>query len=996
MKNKKINKTSLLISIANNQSYDNFFSSSKCNFLSNMNELNDILKDGDSKIISFLYFFRRKISKILYNNEEIININSNIINKRNISDYFYLSLLIKDDPNIINYIYSIDIIKELNDLLKVEKDNNNLKKLIISKIGIDLINNYKNSDNFDESETELINIEKFFLENIKKNITNVGEFDINFTVNQIITEKIDFLYIKIILYLLKQIQFGNYEYIFKILEQINLENIKLTEIMLDNLINELSKDEFKLKYQINDDKNDGLLDEKKIYFYFFLFKYILKDKFFIYQIEFLKRARKIIISYIKNKKFLKINNKYIDYIIENLVDSEYYMKIYNFSSKPINNDNNVTNSTSLNNNQNGLGFNNSTNFNNTNNETLEIKDEKALAIFEEFMEKILNKSTFLLKSDKEKKISIVILNDEEEEIEKKKLKIRKKKINKIENDNQILFKNFEKFLEFLFNVKEEIKKQFRYNYNLLIKMKFNQEYINNNSNSIYNITCRYNFIPLNDDRLSSFIDENILVNGLNQGFPFLINEINDYNYKGIEYDKSLNINKIIKEKEDIENKYKKKEKEETVFSDLDIVNSKEISEYDIIKFKKIIASHSNSADFLYKLSNGYYASGGNQREIYIYDEKFNKIEVNLKYKPNGICEIKYHDNKNILKIITYSYEYLSLISYESHKNSRPSIYDYRISANNILELERNNYIINNEIAGYKSQNFADKNYYEKIFNYTYYVGIKINEKLSAFTSNRVMPNGKDRLIIYNFISGEIDYEIEGYSFSLSQNSLLLIKIKDSLSEDKILICACKKYSSYQKNGILLVNTRIKDNQDIFDAFYETYYFEPYCFSQILLINNSTENKKKSGEIYDTNYFFVGGFDQERGIGAIKLYKINFEYQAYNTTIRYIQDINFERFFNGAITSIVQARNTGNFLISCSNGNIYLFSMANINFYLFYDKEIAKEADYENMQFYDKVIKSQIEKEKRENKKQKLDNYKMFKELLVFLRKEISFNLDFFD
>ena len=179
-----------------------------------------------------------------------------------------------------------------------------------------------------------------------------------------------------------------------------------------------------------------------------------------------------------------------------------------------------------------------------------------------------------------------------------------------------------------------------------------------------------------------------------------------------------------------------------------------------------------------------------------------------------------------------------------------------------------------------------------------------------------MLNGKDRFIIYDKILNNILYELEGYSFSLSQNSLLLIKNKKSLNKDKILVCACKKYSSYQKNEILLLTiTETGDKQSSYDEFYETGNFEPYWFSQILLINNSYD--KKVSKVYYTNYVFVGGFNKEKGIGVIKLHKIHFEKQTYNISVNLIQDIildkekNFEG-FNGAITSIVQTNDTGNF------------------------------------------------------------------------------------
>ena len=125
------------------------------------------------------------------------------------------------------------------------------------------------------------------------------------------------------------------------------------------------------------------------------------------------------------------------------------------------------------------------------------------------LEKILNRSSFLIKSDEVKNVSIDILNDDEEDvIQNKKIVMAKK--TKSEND---LLENYEKFLEFLSKIKEEIQNQFKNNYNLFIKLKFSKEEdINYNSNSLYNITCRYYFFPLNEETISYFVDENILVN----------------------------------------------------------------------------------------------------------------------------------------------------------------------------------------------------------------------------------------------------------------------------------------------------------------------------------------------------------------------------------------------------------------------------------------------------------------------------------------------------
>ena len=845
-----INKENIIIYLSKNISYDNFFSNSKNALLSNMDELKNILRNKNNKIINVLYFNKEKVGKMLYDNEEIIEINKDIINKDNISEYFYLSLLIKDNPSLINYVYDIDLIREIKNKLKKE-NKSFIKQLIISKIGIELINNYKNSDNYDEFENdELTSIEKDFLEIINNNLFIFIKLNLNYTVDDIIKKNIDVIYIEIIIYLLRQTKFENYDDINNILKQLDIEYIKLTKLMFDELNKELEKNEYLLNYQINE-LND-LIDNKKTNFYYFLIKYILKDPIYIYQMKLLDKARIAIIKIINSKKdyLIKIINEKINYIIENIVDSKYYyLKLYTPKNLNVNENNETTKF--------------KTTIDKVDDEEKGGKNEN-LTISENYesMRKILNKSSFLFKNDENRNISINILDDDEDEV------IKKKNEKYLEKDYNILFKNYEKLLDFLFNIKVEIQKKFSNDYNLLIKIKFNQEEINNNSNSIYNITCIYDFYPLNEETISSFKDENILINGINQGFSFLISKINDHDYSAIKYNKFLDIIKIIKEKEEIKkiNKKQGKEEKKEEIPLLDIVSSEEVSDYKIIQFKKIIASHSISTDFLYILSNGYYISGGRQREIYIYDKDFYFKVVNLKHKPLGICEIKYHDNKNILKIIAFSYENSSLISCETHKNNKTSVHTYTISACNILEIERNNYIINNFKSGYISKDFFDKNDYKKIFNYSYNIGIKINEKLSVFTSNSVIANGKDKLIIYDKISNDILFELEGYSFSLSKNSLLLIKNNKSLSKEKAVICACKKYSSYQKNGILLINIRIEDKQDFYDKFYETSNFEPYCFSQILLVNKTYKNSLSN--IYDTNYFFVGGFDLEKRIGTI--------------------------------------------------------------------------------------------------------------------------------
>ena len=235
--NNKINKELLCLYLTINKYYDNFFS--KNSLLFNIIELNDILANKNNKKIPFLYFYKSKIEQILYQNDEVIDIGSYIINTDNISDYFYICLLIQNVSNI-NYIYKINLIRELENKFQKEKINV-MRQIIISKIGIELIKNYKNSDIYDESGSDELNrVEKEFFGIIYNNIIIFNQFNLNYTLNYIITKKIDLIYIGIILDLIRQKKFENYDTI-NILKQLDIEYINLTKKMFDELNNELKK-----------------------------------------------------------------------------------------------------------------------------------------------------------------------------------------------------------------------------------------------------------------------------------------------------------------------------------------------------------------------------------------------------------------------------------------------------------------------------------------------------------------------------------------------------------------------------------------------------------------------------------------------------------------------------------------------------------------------------------------------------------------------------------
>ena len=118
----------------------------------------------------------------------------------------------------------------------------------------------------------------------------------------------------------------------------------------------------------------------------------------------------------------------------------------------------------------------------------------------------------------------------------------------------------------------------------------------------------------------------------------------------------------------------------------------------------------------------------------------------------------------------------------------------------------------------------------EIINKNYFGGIQIDENIFVFTSNKTLLNGEDKIIIYNSSSKKYK-EINNYSFNLYQNNLCLIS-KENESNNKLLLCACKKYKESQKNRILLLKIELNMINQISKIFYDTGTFEVYCFCEI--------------------------------------------------------------------------------------------------------------------------------------------------------------------
>ena len=176
----------------------------------NYNEIEQIIENiKEQNIFKFLYFNRNKINEILYAEEQIINFEDNF--EKNINSYFYLYLLISDNKDIINYNYSLNFIKKINNLQNENKIT--IYKRLLSIIIIELINNYKQADNYEEEEKEKLDEINNNNENIiNKNKKIITDNDFNMEIENIRNKKIDKIFIEIINELIKNKIFNNYDY----------------------------------------------------------------------------------------------------------------------------------------------------------------------------------------------------------------------------------------------------------------------------------------------------------------------------------------------------------------------------------------------------------------------------------------------------------------------------------------------------------------------------------------------------------------------------------------------------------------------------------------------------------------------------------------------------------------------------------------------------------------------------------------------------------------
>ena len=931
--------------------------------------------------------------------------------EKRLSSYFYLSLLIKYNPGANDYTYSMDFIKQINDLQKNNKDKV-YKKIIISKIILELIDNYKQTDNYVEDEDNDLNEINEYNNNIlEENIYTLNkEIGSKIDTKFLINKKVDEIYSEIIRCLIISKKFNEYNYIYNIINELDLENINITQKIFDEISKTLNNKNGMNYYIISN--IDDLNDKNKINFYYILFKYILKNSIYIYQINFIYNTKKVLLKIVKtsDKLYNLINDKNdsdikerIIYIINTFTDNEYY------NVKFINNNNSELNQISETNPSSENPLEGSTfkninstykddsmlkqSYSNNNNNSLIDKKKENEIVF-----KILNKSSFTYDIN-EKGEGKFILNNE--------IKINDKVIEyrdlttlipEIENDEKMK-KSYQQFLTFFKDFEKSYKDNVKENYNLKIILDFNNEKENDNNN-FYNITANYS-LYFNEKLISKYKTENILNNKdlliNDNGFHYLVTEINELNNNN-----NIIINngnkKTTKEKTSIEqtkniiNKNKNEMSEKTIEKTKSISESsqnnnysnikksnkvnkiylnKTESEYQIIQLNEIIGKHNYEAEFIIETKKGYLISCGSKGELFLYSFS----SKNKTYKQRNKKRITYKKEEEInketkeTKMIDVLMNILNI--YENKKNnneliicSKEGLYtmDMDFKNNNFgenkkiknesysfyFDMNNDNYIIGGEKGIDHYSPFDTK---IKSIQSAFRGGIKIDQDTFSFSSNSTLPNGKDKLIFYN-INSKIVKEIKDeYSFTISRNSLTLMNT-NTKNDSKILLCGCKKYSQNQSNGILLVDLKTYNEQ-----FYQTDDFEVYCFCPISNIKNDKNNNnidKYNIEIVNTDYFLVGGFEERKRMGSIKLYKKN-TINGKNTSIEFIQDIIFKNKdikigkevhhftgFERTISCMIQSKITGKLIITSWDGNVYECEPPNIGIYL--DNDIMEKEE----------------------------------------------------
>jgi len=743
---------------------------------------------------------------------------------------------------------------------------------------------------------------------------------------------IEKIYIDIIIYIIKNNKLSDFDFCYDIIEQIDLELIDIQFMESETKFNKIleildTKNDYIKNYVIN--YFEDIKDENKINCYYILMKYFFKSSIYIYYIPLLFQVHKKIIEFIKTKDFSSITfekqsiKERFEYVIKAYSDLDYYYysiylnkisDITNYAEKKCNWDIK----------DDELRIKNDLDFKNIN-----IKKE------------ILNKSIFTfdvsMGDEKEPVINkINIIYGENSKITYEEL-LNLKELNNFENKYELNKNNFSLFILFLNNFFLKIGEIIsNYKINEKIKLQLEFESSQNNINVCYSI-FENQFNPI------KYKDEDILGKKLDElnGFKSLNDEIIQYFdiyaktfYMSKEFGSfSTALNSKILSKLDINISTNDDKNNIQIDDNTNNRNEKEedLIDFELTKFINKVDNIKGSLKFFVHLQNDYFLSYEDENEMILYNKDFKEV-TKIPNLEDNLCYIteKESENKNIIEIIACYLLHIYLIKINLKDKSLSGLKKYEIPKKNILfiQIYFDKYILsglNNAMIVHDLFNdkLETKNM-NKLSNNSYKSGYLINNKYIALISNSLIPGGNNEIAIFNLSNNKMVNNITKFSPNITENGIEKIKLEDN---DKLLF-SCKKYNSYQKNGILIVdiNSINEENDDELNfKFYDTNNFEVNCFCQILIkkINLNDEI------IYEgTIFFFAGGFDLDKRIGSVRLYKFKKEN---SLEIKYLQDIDFYD-FDMPVNTITQLKESGEIIITTADNGIYRFSKPNLNLY----------------------------------------------------------------
>ena len=272
--------------------------------IGNYKNVKELLESEGINIFEFFYLNKYKIHKILYDDDNSIFLESNLM--KNFSDYYYLYLLIKAQPEIINYKYDYELIKATYDMLNSTESI--IKKIIYAKMLLCFISNYEEGlEETNRFEEEIKTIKDHCIKCITNNKYILEKYKIDLNLDNIENNNISIIdiYYNIIITLIKNNQLNGSSETINILNELDIKDLRLDKQLFDGLKEALDKI-YLSKYEITN--YDNFFDESKLMFYCILFEYILKSSDYIFHIPFLFDTRNKIIEIIKENHRLLLSD----------------------------------------------------------------------------------------------------------------------------------------------------------------------------------------------------------------------------------------------------------------------------------------------------------------------------------------------------------------------------------------------------------------------------------------------------------------------------------------------------------------------------------------------------------------------------------------------------------------------------------------------------------------------------------------------------------------